>query len=66
MPTRWKDGREDWLEGPGAHVLAETVRDYWHDRGHAVEVRVVELKVNGRLNYCVRSNLTNGLPPCET
>lgn len=44
-------------------ALANSVAQFWKDRGYAVDVETVESKTyNGKTVYSLRSNLTNGLP----
>lgn len=56
----------DWLTEDGAYRLAKVLRDYWRARGFAVATRVaVEESAasdNLRRVFCVRSDMTNGLP----
>jgi hypothetical protein len=51
----------------GALFLAERLRDFWRDRGHAVDVWVECVFVpGGHAVFVVRSTLVNGLPSADS
>jgi hypothetical protein len=61
-----KSGR-DFLTAAGAHELANTIREFWAEKGHVVRVSVTQEggHLQGRQDKVlsiVRSNLLNGLP----
>jgi|SRR6516162_4669336 hypothetical protein len=55
----------DGLSGPGAHILADRIRDLWKQQGHEIFL-MIEPVPNTKASFQIRSNLINGLPPCST
>jgi len=53
------------MEGIAAKKFAKCIEEYWRDRGHKISTRIetVSTGKRGGSLFCVRSNLTNGLPP---
>lgn len=58
--------RTDYTTKQGAEILAHKIRKFWLDRGYFVEVSVVPVPLSSAadaaIEYCVRTNLINGLP----
>lgn len=55
----------DYCEAAGASQLAQRLRRFWAERGHLVCVEIKPTHTthgSGRMIYCVRSDLINGLP----
>jgi hypothetical protein len=60
-PDKVKIDCDDLLSKRGAKLLAETIVNYWHERGYLVVAESFALPAVG--SWGVRSNLVNGLPP---
>jgi hypothetical protein len=58
----------DTLTMPGAHALAQKIRDYWAKQGKTVKTTIVVQRspksggdMKGEL-HCIRSDMLNGMP----
>ncbi len=58
--TQWTG--EDWLDLRGANHIAQSLRDYWLERGYEVKVWVVQAHGPRDTAVAVRSDMVCGLP----
>ena len=49
-------------DGDGAELLRQHITSYWQARGF-LGVRVERFQMPGRIDWGVRSNLVDGIPP---